>query len=57
MLNDINNFIKWLVLKELNKVSNATKVVKLFLFFSMKAIFSLVISILKGIKRIFNDTQ
>ena len=34
MLNDINNFIKWLVLKPfiINKVSNATKIASVFVF-------------------------
>ena len=36
MLNDINNFIKWLVLKTfmIKKVSNATKVASFFIFLS-----------------------
>ena len=50
MLNDINNFIKWLTLKAfiINKVSSATKL-QVFSFFGMESVFSLVISTLSVI--------
>ena len=53
MLNDISNFIKWLLLKLfiLNEVSIVTKLED-FLFFCMKAIVSVVISTLHVIWRI-----
>ena len=48
MLHDLNNFIKWLVLKVfiIKEASNTPQKLQDFLFFHMKAIFSFAISTL-----------